>query len=267
MNAAGDNILETIRARKRDEVARQKEELPLARVERILRLQRRPALSLREALARSRSGVIAEFKRRSPSRGWIHPGADAALVTRAYEEAGAAAISCLTDEHFFGGGFADFENARAAVSRVPLLRKEFIVDEYQVHQSKVMGADAILLIAACLTREETRHFTRLAHALGMEVLLEIHDEDELDYIQPGTDVVGVNNRDLKTFTTDTARSSRLARAIPARHLKISESGLSRPETARALREEGFRGFLVGENFMKTGDPGAALRAFIEEVER
>jgi indole-3-glycerol phosphate synthase len=260
------NILATICTNKREEVARQREELPLARLERVIRLQKRASLSLREALLRSRSGVIAEFKRRSPSKGWIRPEADAACVTLAYEAAGAAAISCLTDERFFGGGFADFERARAVVTRVPLRRKDFIVDEYQVFQSRVMGADVILLIAACLTREEARHLAGIARSLGMEVLLEIHEEGELDYVQPHADVVGINNRDLKTFSTDISRSSLLAREVPGDFLKVAESGLSRPETVIALREEGFRGFLAGECFMKAPDPGEAAREFIMQVE-
>jgi indole-3-glycerol phosphate synthase len=261
-----NNILETICMTKWSQVARQKEEMPLHRLERAIALQQRPVLSFKRALERSPSGVIAEFKRRSPSRGWIHPGADAAAVTRGYERAGAAAVSCLTDAPFFGGGFPDFEKARAAVTRVPLLRKDFIVDEYQVYQSRVLGADVILLVAACLAREEARHLSDLAHRLGMEVLLELHDEDELDYIQPDTDAVGINNRDLKTFDTDTRRAATLARALPAGPVKVAESGISDPATVTALRAAGFRGFLVGEHFMRATDPGVALEEFIKRLE-
>ncbi|MDR1414689.1 MAG: indole-3-glycerol phosphate synthase TrpC [Odoribacteraceae bacterium] len=257
------NILDRIRETKRAEIKRQKEEFPLSRLQRALSLQRRPTLSLREALAASPSGIIAEFKRRSPSRGWIHPGADVAHIARAYEEAGAAAISCLTDEEHFGGSIADFEKARDVVTRVPLLRKEFILDEYQVYQSKVMGADAILLIAACLTRDDARRLADMAHFFDMEVLLEIRDERELDYIQPNIDVVGVNNRDLANFQTDTTRSATLAAAIPPSRLKIAESGINDPRTIIDLRRAGFRGFLVGEYLMRERHPGQALEQLVK----
>ncbi|MDR2129815.1 MAG: indole-3-glycerol phosphate synthase TrpC [Odoribacteraceae bacterium] len=265
MNTPTKNILESICIHKWNEVARQKEELPLSRLERAIRLQERPVISLKRALTASSSGIIAEFKRRSPSKGWIAPGADAASVATAYERAGAAAISCLTDEHFFGGGFSDFERARAAVSRVPLLRKDFIVDEYQLFQSRVMGADVVLLIAACLTREDARHLSALAHRLGMEVLLELHDETGLDYIQPDTDLVGINNRDLKTFSTDPSNALALARALPPGPVKIAESGITSPVTVQALRAGGFQGFLVGEHFMRSPDPGKTLEEFITRV--
>jgi indole-3-glycerol phosphate synthase len=260
-----DNILETICANKRLEVARQKEAVSIPFLEDMLQYQKREKVSFKQALAASDSGVIAEFKRRSPSKGWIHPDADVTDIVQAYEAAGATAISCLTDELFFGGGFRDFKKARAAVRRIPLLRKDFIVDEYQIYQSKAMGADLILLIAACLTQEETARFTHLAHEWNMEVLLEIHNEEELSYIQPDTDVVGINNRNLKTFETHIRHTIELADKIPDTFLKISESGLSDPQTVIDLRKQGFKGFLMGENFMKTSRPGETLKDFINQI--
>jgi indole-3-glycerol phosphate synthase len=259
------NILETICANKRLEVARQKETTPLSQLKELLLAQCPKKISLRQALLQSPAGIIAEFKRRSPSKGWINREADIEQVVKAYEEAGAAAISCLTDELFFGGGYIDFEKARRTACHTPLLRKDFMIDEYQLYQSKSMGADAVLLIAACLTHAEAAQFTDTAHALDMEVLLEIHSEEELPYIRPETDVVGINNRNLKTFITDITHSIALCHHIPDEYVKISESGLSDPDTVNRLRHEGFKGFLMGENFMKTNCPGQALRDFITQM--
>jgi indole-3-glycerol phosphate synthase len=256
------HILDTICRSKRLEIARQKETAPLSDLKNSLKHQTRPKVSFKQALTASETGIIAEFKRKSPSKGWIHPDADVTRIVRSYEDAGAAAISCLTDEPFFGGNYTDFENARKTIERIPLLRKDFILDEYQLYQSKLMGADVVLLIAACLSAEEIFRFTAIAHELDMEVLLEIHEEPELAAICPDADVIGINNRSLKTFVTDIRRTMDLASRIPERFLKISESGLSRPETVIELRQAGFRGFLMGENFMKTSDPGESLREFI-----
>jgi indole-3-glycerol phosphate synthase len=266
-NKNSDNlgVLGEICANKRMEIARQKEAVPQSYLENILSFQYREKISFRQALLHSDSGVIAEFKRRSPSKGWIHPKADVERIISDYEAAGAAAVSCLTDEVFFGGGFSDFKKARTLLPQTPLLRKDFILDEYQLYQSKALGADVVLLIAACLSREETFHLTETAHQLDMEVLLEIHGEEELSYIQPNVDVIGINNRDLKTFVTDIRRTIDLAHKIPNGYVKISESGLSDPETVIQLRREGFKGFLMGENFMKTDDPGKALREFISDL--
>jgi indole-3-glycerol phosphate synthase len=260
-----ENVLEIICANKRLEVARQKEAVTIPFLEYMLSFRKKEKISFRQSLADSRSGIIAEFKRRSPSKGWIYPDADVTRIVRAYEAAGAAAVSCLTDEKFFGGSFEDFRKARGVISRIPLLRKDFIVDEYQIYQSKVMGADVILLIAACLTQEETVRFTEIAHELDMEVLLEIHSEEELAYIQPNIDVVGINNRNLKTFATNIRHTIELANQIPDAFLKISESGLSDPQTVIDLRKQGFKGFLMGENFMKTAQPGETLCEFIKQV--
>lgn len=259
------NILETICKNKQVEVERQKEAIPLSYLKNLLTFQSWDTISFKKSLAESSTGIISEFKRRSPSKGWINEKTDIETVVKNYEESGAAAISCLTDEQFFGGSFHDFMKARKVLKKIPLLRKDFIIDEYQIYQSRVMEADVILLIAACLTQEETCCFTKIAHELDMEVLLEIHDEDELDYIQPDTDVVGINNRDLKTFKTDIKHTIELAHKIPDSYLKISESGLSEPETVITLRNEGFKGFLMGENFMKTESPGDTLKEFIEKI--
>jgi indole-3-glycerol phosphate synthase len=261
----GDNILTKICDNKRLEVERQKEVISMSYLQYTLSFQKRPKKSFRQALSESSSGIIAEFKRRSPSKGLIHPNADAERIVADYEAAGAAAVSCLTDEVFFGGGFDDFKKARNTLTRIPLLRKEFIIDEYQIYQSKAMGADVILLIAACLTAEETVRFTTIAHSLDLEVLLELHSDDELPYVEANPDVVGINNRDLKTFRTDIRHTIELAEKIPSQFIKISESGLSDPSTVIELRKAGFKGFLMSENFMKTENPGEALRGFISRL--
>jgi indole-3-glycerol phosphate synthase len=260
-----ENILQTICRNKRTEVVRQQEAVSIAFLEQTPGFRKRATVSFRQALASSKSGIIAEFKRRSPSKGWLHPEADATEIITGYEASGAAAISCLTDEKFFGGGFEDFRKARAAIKNIPLLRKDFIIDEYQIFQSRAMGADVILLIAACLLPEETRRFSETAHELGMETLLEIHDEQEISHICPTIDVIGVNNRNLKTFATDISHTIALANKIPDSFLKISESGLSDPKTIIDLRNQGFRGFLMGETFMKTAEPGKTLAKFISEL--
>lgn len=244
-----------------------------------------PRRSMKRALASSPAGIIAEFKRRSPSKGWIYETAKADEIPAAYEAAGASAISILTDEKFFGGSLRDIRTARPLVD-IPILRKDFIIDEYQLLQARIAGADAVLLIAACLTQEECADLTARAHALGLEVLLEIHSPRELAYISKDVDMVGVNNRNLGTFVTDVENSFRIAgqlrqtiadvRNIPDAQdssdtprnlpLLVSESGISHPETICRLRTAGFRGFLIGETFMKTPRPGDALKGFIQGIE-
>ena len=250
-----------------------------------------PRRSMKRALASSPAGIIAEFKRRSPSKGWIYKTAKADEIPAAYEAAGASAISILTDEKFFGGSLRDIRTARPLVD-IPILRKDFIIDEYQLLQAHIAGADAVLLIAACLTQEECADLTAQAHALGLEVLLEIHSPRELAYISKDVDMVGVNNRNLGTFVTDVENSFRIAgqlrqtiagvrnisdaRNVPDAQdssdtprnlpLLVSESGISHPETICRLRTAGFRGFLIGETFMKTPQPGDALKGFIQGIE-
>lgn len=224
-----------------------------------------PRVSMRAALASSPYGIISEFKRRSPSKGWIKENAQADIIPPAYEAAGASALSILTDEKFFGGTLKDIRSARPRV-QLPILRKDFIIDEYQLYQARIVGADAILLIAAALKKEQCKALAAKAHELELEVLLEIHSEQELEYVDENIDMVGVNNRNLGTFHTDVENSFRLAEKLPADMLLVSESGISNPETVKQLRAAGFRGFLIGENFMKTPDPGAALQAFIKDLQ-
>ena len=249
------DILETIIATKREELAG-------------ATAKKR---SLRQALAASPSGIIAEFKRKSPSKGWIHADAVPEQVVPAYAAAGAAALSVLTDESYFGGSLDFIRRVRPLVD-IPILRKDFIIDPFQLAEAKLAGADAVLLIAACLSRTDCAALLAEAHRLGLEVLLEIHSPEELDYITPDVDVVGVNNRHLGTFVTDVQTSLDLAPLLAQRTpthatgpVFVSESGISDPATVRALREAGFRGFLMGENFMKQPDPGAALGAFIQAL--
>ena len=231
-----------------------------------------PKRSLKQALAESPSGIIAEFKRKSPSKGWIHADVQPEEVVPVYAANGAAALSILTDEQYFGGSLDFIRRVRPLVD-IPILRKDFIIDPVQLYQAAEAGADAVLLIAACLSREACAALTAEAHRLGLEVLLEIHSADELDYITPEIDVVGVNNRHLGSFVTDVKTSFDLAPALSKilRSAKddsrvfISESGISKPETVRQLREAGFRGFLMGETFMKEPDPGAALATFIHAL--
>ena len=207
---------------------------------------------------------LAEFKRRSPSKGWIHQDADAGKIPAAYQQAGAAALSILTDEAYFGGTLKDIRTARPTTS-LPILRKDFIISRYQLLQAKAVQADAVLLIASALTPQACLTLAKEAHTLGLETLLEIHTEAELDYLNEYIDVVGVNNRHLGTFHTDASHSLRLAEALPRGIVKISESGISSPDTLLQLREAGFDGFLIGETFMKTDEPGEALSRFIADL--
>ena len=221
--------------------------------------------SLKKALLTPQaSGIIAEFKRKSPSEGFINKYAGAEKITPGYIAAGATALSVLTDSKYFGGSNEDMLTARK-MNSCPILRKDFIVDEFQIVQARADGADVILLIAAALSKDEIKQFTHFAHQNKLEVLLEIHDETELDKIIPEIDVVGVNNRNLKDFSVDIQRSVQLAEKIPAEFVKISESGISQPESIFELRKAGFKGFLMGTSFMKTKDPVAACDTFIRQI--
>lgn len=226
--------------------------------------------SMKYSLACSATGIISEFKRRSPSKGWINEAAQAEIIPAAYEAAGAAALSILTDEKFFGGSLRDIRTARPLVN-IPILRKDFIIDEYQLLQARIVGADAVLLIAACLTPEQCSTLTAKAHVLGLEVLLEIHSPSELTYVTNEVDMVGVNNRNLGSFVTDIENSFRLAEQLckvtdgSKSPLLVSESGISNPETIRRLRTAGYRGFLIGETFMKTASPGKTLQTMITTI--
>jgi indole-3-glycerol phosphate synthase len=253
-------ILDQIVADKRLEVASRRTVISLEHLK-SLATGLPKGLSLKKALETSPTGIISEFKRKSPSKGFIHPGADVASVVSAYQAGGCTGVSVLTDEIHFGGTISDFRNARQLLD-CPMLRKDFMIDPYQIYEAKVLGADVILLIASALTLDDAYDLGELAHELGMEVLLEVHNEAELDYISRFTDMVGVNNRNLSTFVTDVQVSFDLADKISSEFVTVSESGLSDPYTVKKLREAGYKGFLMGENFMKHDDPGAALSSFI-----
>ncbi len=257
------NILDTIIESKREEVIKKKTEKPVAELEQTV-LYTRPVLSLKQFLLDdTRTGIIAEFKRKSPSKGIINDKVDVIEVTSAYASNGASCLSVLTDELFFGGSTEDLVKAR--VNKIPILRKDFIVDEYQITEAKSMGADVILLIAACLTVAEVKRLAAFAKSLGLEVLLELHAEEELGHICAETEIVGINNRNLKTFEVDIERSLRMAKQIPADKIKVAESGISSVENILLFKENGFRGFLIGENFMKEENPGKAFEQFVRTL--
>lgn len=260
-------ILEEICDRKRHDLVVLKERQPVRnlyrRVEHLMDNDRH--LSFSDALLHSDTGIIAEFKRKSPSLGWIHEDLQPEDVVPGYVEGGATALSILTDEPYFGGQAEFIERLRPQVN-IPILRKDFIVDEYQLFEAKAIGADAILLIAACLKKEDCRELARMARSLNLDVLLEVHSEPELEYIVPDVSVVGVNNRNLHVFKTDIRTSFELSGKIPEEFVKISESGLHTANDVRLLRAAGYSGFLMGERFMKTDNPSQALKDFIKELQ-
>lgn len=250
------DILQEIIAHKHEELALLKAKKP----------------SLREALLRSDTGIIAEFKRRSPSKGWIKEAGRADIIPLSYQQNGAAALSILTDEHYFGGSDDFIRQARQSGVTLPILYKNFVIDEAQLYAAALCGASAVLLIAACLSLQQCSALLSKAHELGLEVLLEMHSEQELEYAKLGPDLCGINNRNLGSFVTDVENSFRLADRLRSvcgntatSPVLVSESGISNPATVRALRAAGFRGFLIGENFMKTPDPGSALAEFIHQL--
>jgi indole-3-glycerol phosphate synthase len=263
-------ILDKIIANKRIEIAQHKSVVSFETLAKACE-QSRSTYSFKQALISSETGIISEFKRKSPSKGFIKEGALVSEIVLGYAASGASAISVLTDSDFFGGTLDDLKTARTLLDsqgfKTPLLRKEFIVDEYQLLQAKLYGADVILLIASALTVSETKKLATFAQSLGLEVLLEIHNDDELMHINEFIDVVGVNNRNLSTFVTDIQTSFDLGAKIPTNYIKISESGISEPETVCELQRAGFQGFLMGENFMKQSDPALALAEFIARVKK
>nr|WP_309756044.1 indole-3-glycerol phosphate synthase TrpC [Flavobacterium sp.] len=255
------NILDKIIIDKKREVILKKSIIPVAQLESSVFFEKK-TISLRTNLINSTSGIIAEHKRRSPSKAEINYNFTVEEVTKGYEDAGACGISVLTDGKYFGGSLDDLLLARATVN-IPLLRKEFIVDEYQILEAKAYGADLILLIAAVLTREEIKSLSEFAKNLGLEVLLEVHNLEELEKsIMPTLDMIGVNNRNLKTFEVSLDFSKQLADHIPNDFVKVSESGISSVEAISELRPYGYKGFLIGENFMKTDNAGKAATEFI-----
>ena len=255
------DVLQQIIATKRDELSLMKAKKP----------------SLREALLASDTGIIAEFKRRSPSKGWIKEEGRPDIIPLSYQQNGAAALSILTDKHYFGGHDRFITEARRSGVTIPILYKNFVIDEMQLYEAVLCGASAVLLIAACLSRQECKTLLHTAHELGLEVLLEMHSEAELEYAELQPDLCGINNRNLGSFVTDVENSFRLAERLRSvcgcstaadstgSPVLVSESGISNPQTIRELREVGFRGFLIGETFMKTPDPGKTLSEFIHQL--
>lgn len=263
------DILDDIMEFKKIEVEQQKLNLPPAELYRRVEQTKadaslRPRRSMSRALASSDTGIIAEFKRRSPSKGWIKESASLERIAGGYALNGASALSVLTDEKYFGGNL-DFLRTVSSIVDVPVLRKDFIIDEYQLFQAYEAGADAVLLIASCLSRESCMALASKAHELGMEVLLEIHSADELGHLDCGADMVGVNNRNLGTFHTDVNNSFALAELLPKDSVLVSESGISDPKTICRLQDAGYSGFLIGETFMKTADPAESLLRFVDEI--
>jgi indole-3-glycerol phosphate synthase len=261
---ANMNILDTIVEQKRLEVLKRKRDYPLSSLA-SFESYRRKTNRIEFAIGDEKAGIIAEFKRKSPSRGLIHPDADPVEVASAYEAAGVSAMSILTDQSFFGGSLMDLKQVREACPRLVLLRKDFIIDSYQLHEASAYGADMILLIAAVLERHEVEELALEASSLGLNTLFEVHHRGELEKYHEEIRFVGVNNRDLKTFKVDTQRSLELIGAMPPNVVAVSESGLSNPEEIRKLSAAGYNLFLMGENFMKEKDPGAACERFMNLI--
>jgi indole-3-glycerol phosphate synthase len=256
-------ILDTIIASKHKELALRKAQLPLLELEKMPLFANQP-LSLAEFLLnKEKTGIIAEFKRQSPSKGIINATANVVDVTKAYAAHGASAISVLTDEPFFGGKLDDL--AKATVNAVPLLRKDFVVDEYQIVEAKAYGASIVLLIAACLTKKQVGDLTAVAKHLGLSVLLELHDEVELELVGQQNDIIGINNRSLKTFEVNIDRSLQMAEQLGNGVLKVAESGIHKVEDIDLFKQHGYHGFLIGENFMKAADPGKAFESFVQSL--
>ncbi|MHA7832390.1 MAG: indole-3-glycerol phosphate synthase TrpC [Flagellimonas sp.] len=258
------NILDKIVADKRKEVDLKKSLITLPQLEASVMMER-TSVSLAEVLRKSNSGIIAEHKRRSPSKSVINQSLSVQDVAKGYTDAGACGISVLTDGKYFGGSLDDLVLARASTN-IPILRKEFIIDEYQIVEAKAYGADVILLIAAILSKEEIKTLSEMAKGLGLDVLLEVHNEEELEKsLMPSLDMLGVNNRNLKSFEVDLDISKTLSKKIPDDFVKVSESGISSVEAIRDLKEFDYQGFLIGENFMKTDEPGESAKKLIDKI--
>ncbi|MDE1205928.1 indole-3-glycerol phosphate synthase TrpC [Tenacibaculum larymnensis] len=259
-------ILDKIIAFKKQEVAKIKAEVAVKKLVESPNFKRQP-ISLKKSLLEPYStGIIAEFKRQSPSKGIINDKSTVAEVTNGYLDANVAAQSILTDTSFFGGTMADLMEARVINQQKPILRKDFIVDGFQIVEAKAIGADVVLLIAVCLTSEQLKNYGQLATDLGLEVLYEVHTQEDLDKIGDlDNKIIGINNRNLKTFEVDLEHSINLANQIPDTVVKVSESGISDPRIITGLKEHGFHGFLIGENFMKTDNPGQACQEFIDQI--
>jgi len=255
-------ILDKIIERKKEEVAGAKSRISLDRLKNTAFFGRK-TLSLKESI-KNKSGIIAEFKRQSPSKGIINNSVVPLEVVSAYENFGASGISILTDHDFFGGNLNDIVSVRNDIN-IPILRKDFMIDEYQFYEAKSIGADVILLIASCLSPAQVKEFTDLAHELNMEVLLEIHTEDELKHFNSKIDLVGINNRNLKDFKVDLQHSVQLKNLLPKEVLSVAESGIYNLEDFQFLKEKGFDGFLMGEYFMKNTNPAKAFEDFSVQI--
>ena len=257
------DILAQIVAHKKNEVAHNKQIISELQLKKSAYFNSN-IISLKQNLLDDKhSGIIAEFKRKSPSKGWINQTADVKQVTNAYTAFGASCLSVLTDNHFFGGSNEDLLIARE--NNISILRKDFIIDEYQLLEAKSIGADVVLLIAACLTSERTKQLAKFAKDLGLEILLELHREEELENICEEVDFVGVNNRNLKTFEVDTENSIRIMKNLPEDMLCIAESGIDNVEILLELKRAGFKGFLIGEYFMKEQNPGDAFKQYVQKI--
>jgi indole-3-glycerol phosphate synthase len=259
------NILTEIVAHKHTEVAARKQQRSVEELEQVSWFKRTPLSLAQFLLDPAKTGIIAEFKRRSPSKGLINGEVTVHDVTTAYTRYGASGLSVLTDEKYFGGSSDDLQQARASNNNTPILRKDFIVDEYQILEAKAIGADVILLIAESLSAAEVAQLAAFAHNLGLEVLLEVHSGDQLEKVTDHIQLVGVNNRDLTTFKVDFNRSCELAPQIPAGKCKVAESGISNTDAIITLKEAGFQGFLIGEHFMKQENPPRAFENFVTEL--
>lgn len=257
------NILDKIIVHKKEEIARLKKTKPKSELV-FQEFYSRKTFSAKKYLTDfSKTGIIAEFKRKSPSKGMINEHADISEIAKTYTANGASCISVLTDNHFFGGSAEDLQRVRE--NNIPILRKDFIIDEYQVVESKAIGADLILLIAACLSAQNVQELAFFAKSIGLEVLLEIHNEQELKHICNEIDIIGVNNRDLKSFNVNINRSIELSKQIPADKIKIAESGIDSIETINIFKQAGFNGFLIGEHFMKSDNPGYSFQQFVKQL--
>ena len=259
------NILDKIIAHKKQEVAQLRKEVQIEKLVKSPNFKRTPLSLKKSLLSVGSTGIIAEFKRQSPSKGIINDLVTVEDVTNGYLDAKVAAQSILTDTFFFGGNVMDVLKARVVQDSTPILRKDFIVDGFQIVEAKAIGADVILLIAACLTKEELKNYGKLAEDLGLEVLYEVNNQEELDKIELDNKIIGINNRNLKTFKVDLEHSIELASQIPDTCIKVSESGLNDPRIVTGLKEYGFQGFLIGESFMKTENPGQACKEFIDQI--
>ncbi len=258
------NILDKIVAQKIIEVEKQKDFKPIEKLKRYPAFKKDVPSLKASLLTHCKNGIISEYKRRSPSKGVINSMSTIEDVVPMYERAGVSGISVLTDSEFFGGNKSDLAAARQFTT-IPILRKDFMISPYQIYEAKAIGASAILLIAAILDYEKAEEMSKLAKDLGLDILMEIHSKEEFDIINPLVDVVGINNRDLKTFEVSLQQSINLAAMMPEDVVKISESGIYTPEDVKLLRSHGFKGFLIGENFMRTKNPGEACMEFSKAI--